>query len=64
MPARCWEKRSCGPGCKGHRDYEWAWIGTCSPRHHVLIRRSLSDPSELAFFYCHAPTGRPVSLPG
>jgi SRSO17 transposase len=29
----------------------------------VLIRRSLADPSELAFFYCHAPQGRPVSLP-
>src|SRR6266700_4571398 len=42
VPARCWEARSCGPGCKGHRDYEWAWIGTCSPWHHVLIRRSLS----------------------
>jgi hypothetical protein len=29
----------------------------------VLIRRSLTDPSDLAFFYCHAPAGRPVSLP-
>ena len=63
VPARCWETRSCGPGCKGHRDYDWAWAATASPRHHVLIRRSLSDPSELAYFYCHAPAGRPVSLP-
>ena len=31
--------------------------------HWVLIRRSLSDPDDLAFFYCHAPEGRPVSLP-
>jgi SRSO17 transposase len=62
-PARCWETRSCGPGCKGHRDYEWAWAATASPLHHVLIRRSLSDPSELAYFYCHAPAGQPVSLP-
>ena len=62
-PARCWETRSCGPGCKGHRDYEWAWAATASPRHHVLIRRSLSGPSELAYFYCHVPAGRPVSLP-
>jgi SRSO17 transposase len=61
--ARCWETRSCGPGCKGHRDYAWAWVATCSPRHHVLIRRSLSDPSELAYFYCHVPAARPVSLP-
>jgi hypothetical protein len=50
-----WETRSCGPGCKGHRDYAWAWAATASPRHWVLIRRSLADPSDLAFFYCHAP---------
>ena len=62
VPATAWETRSCGPGCKGHRDYDWAWAATCSPRHWVLIRRSISDPSDLAFFYCHAPAGRPVSL--
>ncbi len=63
MPAAAWETRSCGRGCKGHRDYAWAWAATASPRHWVVIRRSLSDPSDLAFFYCHAPAGRPVSLP-
>jgi SRSO17 transposase len=63
IPGAAWETRSCGPGCKGHRDYQWAWAATCSPRHWVLIRRSLADPSDLAFFYCHAPEGRPVSLP-
>ncbi len=62
IPAIAWETRSCGRGCKGHRDYAWAWAATASPRHQVLIRRSLSDPSDLAFFYCHAPHGRPVSL--
>jgi len=55
VPRRCWETRSCGPGCKGHRDYDWAWVATCSPRHWVLIGRSISDPADLAFFYCHAP---------
>jgi hypothetical protein len=63
IPAAAWETRSCGHGCKGHRDYAWAWAGTSSPRHWVLIRRSLTDPDDLAFFYCHAPAGRPVSLP-
>jgi hypothetical protein len=63
VPARCWQTRSCGSGCKGHRDYDWAWAATPSPRHHVLIRRSISDPSDLPFFYCHGPAGRPVSLP-
>jgi SRSO17 transposase len=61
VPAAAWETRSCGPGCKGHRDYEWAWVATASPRHWLLIRRSLADPSGLAYFYCHAPAGRPVS---
>jgi SRSO17 transposase len=61
IPAAAWETRSCGHGCKGHRGYAWAWAATCSPRHWVLIRRSLSD-SDLAFFYCHAPAGRPVPL--
>ena len=58
VPATAWETRSCGPGCKGHRDYAWAWAATASPRHWVLLRRSLTDPSDLAFFYCHAPEGR------
>jgi len=62
IPATAWETRSCGRGCKGHRDYAWAWAATASPRHWVLIRRSISDPSDLAFFYCHAPARRPVSL--
>ena len=53
--------RSCGRGCKGHRDYAWAWAATSSPRRWILIRRSLSDPADLAFYYCHAPEGRPVS---
>ena len=63
VPAAAWETRSCGPGCKGHRDYAWAWAATASPRHWVLIRRSMSDPADLAFYYCHAPAGRPASLP-
>lgn len=62
VPPNAWETRSCGRGCKGHRDYAWAWAATVSPRHWVLIRRSLPDPADLAFF-CHAPQGRPVSLP-
>ena len=41
VPAAAWETRSCGRGCKGHRDYDWAWAATASPRHWVLIRRSL-----------------------
>ncbi len=60
VPARCWETRSCGRGCKGHRDHEWALAATRSPRHCLLVRRKISDPADLAFFYAHAPG--PLSL--
>ena len=52
LTARSWQVASCGPGSKGDRRYAWAWLGTASPRHYLLIRRSLSKPTELAYFYC------------
>jgi len=58
--ARRWEVRSAGVGAKGKRLYAWAWLGTASPRHHLLIRRHLAT-GELAFHYCFAPKGQRVS---
>jgi SRSO17 transposase len=55
-----WEVRSAGTGSKGHRWYAWAWLGTASPRHHLLIRRHLAT-GELAFCYCFLPEGQPAS---
>jgi hypothetical protein len=57
---RGWEVRSAGKGSKGERRYAWAWIGTASPRHHLLIRRHLKT-GELAFHYCYVPEGQPVT---
>jgi SRSO17 transposase len=56
-----WEVRSAGHGSKGQRWYAWAWAGTASPRHHLLIRRHLRT-GELAYHYCFVPEGKPVSL--
>ena len=56
-----WEVRSAGHGAKGQRWYAWAWLGTASPSHYLLIRRHLAT-SELAFHYCFVPAGQPVSL--
>lgn len=42
------------------RWYAWAWIGTASPRHHLLVRRHLKT-GELAFHYCYVPEGRLVT---
>jgi SRSO17 transposase len=54
-----WNHRSAGQGSKGERDYAWAWIGTASAHHHLLVRRNLTDPSDLAYFYCYSPPSRP-----
>ena len=42
--------------------YAWAWIATASPRHHLLVRRNLTDPTDQAHFYCYVPEGRIVTL--
>jgi SRSO17 transposase len=59
---KAWNRNSCGPGSKGDRTYLWAWIATTSPHHHLLIRRNQHDPTDLAYFYCHVPNGRPATL--
>jgi SRSO17 transposase len=59
----CWERRSCGEGAKGQRFYDWACLAVRvkdedpAPgfAHTLLIRRSISDPSEVAYFLVHAP---------
>ena len=57
---RRWEVRSAGKGSKGSRWYAWAWIGTASGTHSVLVRRHLKT-GELAFHYCYVPEGQPCS---
>lgn len=62
LSAGGWQIASCGPGSKGDRRYQWAWLATASPRHFLLIRRSLRKPSELAYFYCWVPDDVPATL--
>ena len=57
-----WNRRSCGPGSKGQRLYDWAWIATASERHQLLIRRKISDPSELAYYIAYVPEHYVCSL--
>ena len=64
VPAGGWQRLSCADGSKGPRLYDWALIATGSPRHHLLVRRSLQPGEkgelELAFFRCWSP--RPATL--
>jgi hypothetical protein len=50
LTARAWQVASCGPGSKGDRRYAFAWLATASPRHFLLIRRSLTKSADLAYF--------------
>ena len=60
IPAGAWRRPSCGTGSKGPRLYDWAVTRTNSPEPQecarwVLIRRSVSDPAEVAYFACGGP---------
>jgi SRSO17 transposase len=57
-----WNRRSCGMGAKGPRYYDWAWIATDHPRRQLLIRRSIADPGEIAYFYAYVPDDCVCSL--
>jgi SRSO17 transposase len=52
-----WRRLSCGDGAKGPRLYDFAETSdTARPSHRLVIRRAIDD-GELAFFWCHTPTG-------
>lgn len=61
LSALAWQRRSCGPGSKGQRYYEWAWVEILDdgPGLHSLLIRRNSD-GDLAFYRCWTP--QPVPL--
>lgn len=63
LAARAWNRRSCGQGSEGPRVYDWAMIATGSRNHVLVIRRSISKPTDLAYFYAFVPNGQRLSLP-
>jgi SRSO17 transposase len=62
LPRRAWNRRSCGRGAKGPRVYDWAMIATTSPTHVLLVRRSLTNPADLAYYCAFVPAGRALTL--
>jgi SRSO17 transposase len=67
LPARVWQRLSAGPGAKGPRWYDWAFIEAADPAvaddsgpHWLLIRRRISD-GEYAFYLAHAPGPVPLA---
>ena len=59
-----WFEASCGDGSKGARIYDWKVIDLGTQplegwKHHLLIRRSKTDPNELRAYICFAPDDTP-----
>ncbi len=60
-PVEAWQQLSAGEGSQGPRLYDWAWQSLdfrwTEPgwKQWLLARRSLSDPTEIAYYFVFAP---------
>lgn len=60
LPAEAWGCLSAGEGSQGPRWYDWACLALPyeaaeGMAHFLLVRRSRSDPQELAYYRVYAP---------
>jgi SRSO17 transposase len=60
LPSDGWTRLSAGAGTKGLRWYEWRWLPLAHPMHPawrrwLLVRRSLSDLTDLTAYVVFAP---------
>jgi SRSO17 transposase len=61
LPTEGWERLSAGLGSKGPRWYDWRWVDASAPaqggwKRWVLIRRSLTEATEMTAYIVYAPT--------
>ena len=66
IPDTDWERRSAGEGAKGPRVYDWARVPIRAlPEpgwdYWLLVRRSVADPTDLAYYVCFCPAGTPLA---
>jgi SRSO17 transposase len=60
VPPAAWVTLSAGAGSQGERLYDWTWIhlpyeSAAGLAHWLLARRSLSDPTEVAYYRAFGP---------
>jgi SRSO17 transposase len=60
LPEDGWTRRSAGEGTKGPRWYDWRWLPLAEPlepdwRRRLLVRRRVSDPTDLTAYVVLAP---------
>jgi hypothetical protein len=61
-----WTRLSAGDGAKGPRWYDWLWLPLAAPwqpdwRRGLLVRRHLSEPTELTAYVGFAPHATPLA---
>jgi SRSO17 transposase len=66
-PAQAWKRLPAGDGAKGPRLYDWAMAALPIIREPaegferwLLIRRSITEPEELAYYLCFGPAGTTI----
>lgn len=69
VPSDAWQRLSAGDGAKGPRLYDWVRVPLARVQlsaeeqrweHWLLVRRSLRDPAELAYYVVFALRGTPL----
>jgi SRSO17 transposase len=60
VPEEDWQRLSAGDGSKGPRVYDWARaelfrLPDPGWNHWLLVRRSIDDPTEVAYYVCFGP---------
>jgi SRSO17 transposase len=64
LPGQAWKRISAGAGAKGPREYHWARAAIRpledTRSYWLLVRRSLSDPTDLAYYLCHRRERTPL----
>ena len=66
IPEEDWQRLSAGEGSKGPRLYDWGRVSIRpwsdpDQSHWLLVRRSIADPDDLAYYACFSPTGATVA---
>lgn len=64
LPSAAWKRRAVMEGEKGPIQYDWAWTPVVESRDRLpgpdvwlLVRRSISDPKQVAYYLSYAPAG-------
>src|SRR6185312_2886918 len=64
LPSEVWVRQSAGAGCQGERIHDWACVplSEAAPSgwaRWLLVRRSVSAPTECAYFRAYGPATTP-----